>query len=429
MERALWALEELLGVDQRADVAAFRVADSTGAALFALVQEGTGPFVELVVLLDRAVQCAARGGDDAAMAAVAATTSISGLWDQHTSSSGQPPGLDEFLRQIHCPPMSEMLTGPVLAPTLLALAGDWAFQLRARERRCMGRAYAAAEATVNPWLPERAPRGALCGPEQQEGSLCPEVLGAMSSPELRGSWKLVGVDPEYYFVDEPPIAALDIPTLINSLQALHKGTPLLASITGQALIAGVAGSLCTKVWPDYSHLGLAYRHSGHLAPLPRSYNELYHRSKFLYGEKRRATVVPLAPSQESCFTLEEPAVCLVCGQVVMAGNRLHATEPSVTNPGECTLHARSCGLGQGIFFLLQKHSVILIRAERAAFWPKKSIYLDSNGECGVDGGCRPLFLDERRHRILHEIWVRGEVSREVARIRAPGEKIIKGNYY
>lgn len=50
-----------------------------------------------------------------------------------------------------------------------------------------------------------------------------------------------------------------------------------------------------------------------------------------------------------------PVVCLVCGQVLDANGR-----------GECTMHAKSCGCGVGIFFLLQvrvKRLVIMLQSD------------------------------------------------------------------
>jgi hypothetical protein len=39
------------------------------------------------------------------------------------------------------------------------------------------------------------------------------------------------------------------------------------------------------------------------------------------------------------------------------------------NIGECTAHARHCGAGQGIFLLVNKGSIVLMRDSRAAFYP------------------------------------------------------------
>ena len=95
--------------------------------------------------------------------------------------------------------------------------------------------------------------------------------------------------------------------------------------------------------------------------------------------------------------------------------------------GECTNHARICGLGTGMFFLLQKHCVLLVRGERSCF--SSSIYIDSHGEPGVDGGCRPLFLAEGRFKRLQEMWVRGDISKEVARCRDSQQQIIRLSFY
>jgi hypothetical protein len=375
----------------------------------------------------------------AAAAVKAAASSDAASSSSKNSDADQlAESIDEQLRKINCPPLVELLCGSA-APSLHRLATDWAFQYYSRIDRCFGRVHTNTRAAggstedlqegrYRAWIPERVPTDFLEAPEAEKGDLKPSSLGALCTPSGRGSWGLVGLDPEYYFVDEPPKdSSLDIPMLTSPLQRINKGIPLLGSLSGEANIAGVSGVLCNKVWPDLSHLGLSYRHKGQLAPLPKSYNELYHRCKFLYGE--RDDPVDGSATNTECFTVDEPAVCLVCGKVVMAGNRPHATDPSVTNPGECTLHARNCGLGSGLFFVLQKHAVLLIRNEKAAFWGKLSIYLDDRGEVGVDGGCRPLFLCESRHRLLREMWLRGEVGREVARIRATSDKVIRDHFY
>jgi hypothetical protein len=66
-------------------------------------------------------------------------------------------------------------------------------------------------------------------------------------------------------------------------------------------------------------------------------------------------------SQKPRVALDEPAVCLVCGQLVSAGSRLPTPSATVRgrressiSPGECTLHARACGAGTGIFFLVER---------------------------------------------------------------------------
>ena len=57
--------------------------------------------------------------------------------------------------------------------------------------------------------------------------------------------------------------------------------------------------------------------------------------------------------------LEEPALCLVCGQVVVGGRKDRGV--AAGGKGECTLHAEACGGGVGVFLLLNKSSVAMFR--------------------------------------------------------------------
>jgi hypothetical protein len=91
------------------------------------------------------------------------------------------------------------------------------------------------------------------------------------------------------------------------------------------------------------------------------------------------------PSGGDSEGIDNPAVCLVCGKVLNAGTKQETVEqilsawilmkpvleyvgnrlrPSVgpsaasfDNAGECTLHARTCGSGTGVFFLVVKDQV------------------------------------------------------------------------
>jgi hypothetical protein len=90
------------------------------------------------------------------------------------------------------------------------------------------------------------------------------------------------------------------------------------------------------------------------------------------------------PSGGDSEGIDNPAVCLVCGKILNAGtkqetveqivsalmkpvleyvgNRLHPSvgpsAASFDNAGECTLHARTCGSGTGVFFLVVKDQVM-----------------------------------------------------------------------
>jgi hypothetical protein len=92
------------------------------------------------------------------------------------------------------------------------------------------------------------------------------------------------------------------------------------------------------------------------------------------------------------------------------------------------MHARTCGAGVGVFFLVAKCSVLLIRGSRACYYP--SIYLDSNGEVPDGyGQFRPLFLSAKRMKKLEELYLNHQVAREVVRQRVNSDRTIRQNWY
>ena len=97
-------------------------------------------------------------------------------------------------------------------------------------------------------------------------------------------------------------------------------------------------------------------------------------------------------------------------------------------PGECTLHARELGGGVGVFFLVMKCVVLLVRGGHAAYW--HSLYVDAHGE--EDVGLRrgaPLALAPARVAALEQLWRAHGVAREVARIRGSSARVIRENHY
>jgi Proteolysis_6 C-terminal len=80
---------------------------------------------------------------------------------------------------------------------------------------------------------------------------------------------------------------------------------------------------------------------------------------------------------------ETPAICLLCGHIASAGGQ-----------GHCTKHAKQCGKGVCLFFLMQECTVLLVNGKRAAYFP--SCYVDEHGEKHRARG-RPLFLDPKRY--------------------------------
>lgn len=123
----------------------------------------------------------------------------------------------------------------------------------------------------------------------------------------------------------------------------------------------------------------------------------------------------------------ETAICLITGVVMKSGPSRRRSRLS-RQPGTCTLHARSIGSGTGIFFLLQKCTVLLMHNNKSAY--SASLYVDENGEedTSLRRG-RPLFLKKDRFLSLENMWREHGVSREVAQIRSTSDRVIRDNWY
>eukprot|EP01041_Mallomonas_annulata_P000556 gene556-1070_t len=226
-----------------------------------------------------------------------------------------------------------------------------------------------------------------------------------------GTWRLIGIDPMNSHIDghRPDLLGRRHTRMSN----LHSTTPLIGSFCGTRAIYGMDCNPLRNGFCDMSHLGIGLRHTAGLVRLPSLYTDLYHKFKF--------------PPEMSGAAVEEPAICLVCGQVLCAGNR--GTDARITSdPGECTLHARTCGGGTGLFFLVQMCRCLLIRGSRSCYYP--SLYVDRDGE--VDDSRRhnrPLFLFVKRYRRLQEMYLRHQVVIEVVRKRTSEDRLIRENWY
>lgn len=91
--------------------------------------------------------------------------------------------------------------------------------------------------------------------------------------------------------------------------------------------------------------------------------------------------------------LEEPALCLLCGKLCNS-----SWKPCCRERG-CFTHAMTCGAGIGVFLLIRKTMIQLLRCARRSLWP--SPYLDAFGE--EDNGLargKPLYLNEERYAAL-----------------------------
>lgn len=150
-------------------------------------------------------------------------------------------------------------------------------------------------------------------------------------------------------------------------------------------------------------------------------------------------------------SLADPALCLICGHVFAAGRKITSNKSSATGhnvdlndtydlhpPGECTLHALSCGAGTGIFFLVHSGIVLLCRGGRSITQP--SLYVDrltgsapnagGSGRSGWHSGeHRPLYLAEEKLQELEAWYLQHRVAKEVTRKRTNERSVIRLNWY
>ena len=190
--------------------------------------------------------------------------------------------------------------------------------------------------------------------------------------------------------------------------------------------APLENSASSSVMRDMSHLGMVHR-KNHvtkcLVRLPKSFVELYSLVNKVKGRDDAA-----AMDVDDDGGSSETAICLLTGSVMRSGSprRLHVrtTRP----PGACTLYSRQVGSGTGVFFLVQKCTVLLMHNNKSAY--SASLYVDQHGEedPGLRRG-RPLFLNEARYHALEILWRQQGIPREVAQIRSTSDRVIRDNWY
>ena len=143
---------------------------------------------------------------------------------------------------------------------------------------------------------------------------------------------------------------------------------LVLSIAGhpnrhtETLEAGGRGAAAALAWcPPW---GLPTRPGLILRDLPRSYTTLYSALNAV-----QCPCCDTAPSQST-------AVCLICGTLLCGGINCCKRD----GVGECTRHARVCGAGIGLVFLVHQRRMLLICGPKAAYYP--SPYVDAHFEVG-----------------------------------------------
>ena len=168
---------------------------------------------------------------------------------------------------------------------------------------------------------------------------------------------------------------------------------------------------------DQSHMGLTLGQKPCLIPLPYRFTELWSEVKSRFESKH-----PEDSEDQKRF---EPALCLLTGRLLRAGYKPPDSDVAV---GECTLHAQASGTGIGIFLLVERCSVLLMRDGHAAM--ARPFYVDSHGEDdqGLRRG-RPLFLDAQRYQALEQLYATHRIASEVARLRMSNRGVLREYYF
>jgi hypothetical protein len=188
---------------------------------------------------------------------------------------------------------------------------------------------------------------------------------------------------------------------------------------------------CTSVGnilSDMSHLGSIHQRDKptfNLIRLPKSFVELYNLVNKLNGRENDQSA--LGDETDDLGTTET-SICLLTGAVMRSGSARRSYSRATRPPGACTIHARKNASGIGIFFLVQKCTVLLMHNNKSAYSP--SLYVDEHGE--EDPQLKrglPLYLNEARYRALELLWRQQSIPREVAQIRSTSDRVIRDNWY
>ena len=188
---------------------------------------------------------------------------------------------------------------------------------------------------------------------------------------------------------------------------------------------------CTSVVDivsDMSHLGSIHRSDAptfNLIRLPKSFVELYNLVNKLNGRENDQSAMG---EETDDIGTTETSICLLTGTVMRSGSARRAYTRATRPPGACTIHARKNASGIGIFFLVQKCTILLMHNNKSAYSP--SLYVDEHGE--EDPQLKrglPLYLNEARYRALELLWRQQCIPREVAQIRSTSDRVIRDNWY
>lgn len=255
--------------------------------------------------------------------------------------------------------------------------------------------------------------GPLFGSNPVEAS--PTETGESSDMSSASPTYQIALEGEFANVGQSPILPFQ-PTLLGSI-GIGPGRQ------GSAFEFSNANELMS----DMSHLGLVHRKeipTFTLIRLPQSFVELYNIVNKVKGRDDHGAI-----DESDDVGSAETAICLLTGAVMRSGSsRRFLSRANPRLPGACTLHARKTASGVGIFFLVQKCTVLLMHNSKSAYSP--SLYVDEHGEEDPQlRRGRPLFLNEARYRALEQLWRQQGIPREVAQIRSTSDRVIRDNWY
>ncbi|GBG26017.1 E3 ubiquitin-protein ligase UBR1 [Hondaea fermentalgiana] len=119
----------------------------------------------------------------------------------------------------------------------------------------------------------------------------------------------------------------------------------------------------------------------------------------------------------------DPAICLVCGQMMLAGRPSRAVRNRRRDSrGECTRHTDETHDGVGALLLFRRSStVLLIHGSHAAYWG--SLYVDKNGDDQQVVPSLPMFLDKKRYERVEQLWAENRIPSQVASLRNTGQVV------
>ena len=243
------------------------------------------------------------------------------------------------------------LPGPQDVAALSELFEKWASQYRAAYDK--NSLFYGDQALLDEEQNEMGVEGGASG---ASGATATTHTSDMELVDSSEGWSLLHGRMDQALLGQPPKRARSI----NAIS--YHCTPFMSTISGSHHCASLFGKRVASIVDekgevvplyDVSHLGLAEGDQPRLIPLPVNYTELYNTIK----------------EDSGAASMEEPAICLVCGAVLSSGPKQQRRTVRRAEEGDCTIHARSCGSGSGIFLLVKRSNVLLMSRSRAAFYP------------------------------------------------------------